>query len=153
MKKVLFVCTGNTCRSPMAEALFSRMLELSGHPDEIKAESAGLYAWENYQATPEAIEVMSQLGIDLSSHRARPLNEEMVQEADLILTMTRSHRDQLQEVFPDLKDKIYTLAEYAGRPEEEIPDPFGKNIEAYQQALEQIKSLLERVIDQLGISE
>lgn len=154
MKKVLFVCTGNTCRSPMAEALFSRMLQQGDHPaDEIKIESAGLYAWENETASPEAIEVMSQLGIDLTGHRSRLVNEAMVQDADLILTMTRRHRDQLQENFPYLKDKIYTLAEYAGQPNQEIPDPYGQNIEAYQQALEQIRKLLEEVIvSQWGIS-
>ncbi|HOB11529.1 MAG TPA: low molecular weight protein arginine phosphatase [Syntrophomonadaceae bacterium] len=147
MKKVLFVCTGNTCRSPMAEALFTRMLQLSGYPaDEIRVESAGLYAWENDQATPEAIEVMSQLGIDLTGHRSRSIDDAMVQEADLILTMTRNHRDKLQELFPHLRSKIYTLAEYAGQPDEEIPDPYGQNIETYQQALQQIKSLLEKII-------
>jgi len=137
----------------MAEALFARMLQLNGCPaGEIKVESAGIYAWEDDEATPEAIEVMNQLGIDLSGHRARPLNETMVQEADLILTMTRQHRDKLQDLFPHIRNKIYTLAEYAGQPEQEILDPFGQSIEVYQQTLQQIKDLLEEIIaSQRGI--
>jgi protein-tyrosine phosphatase len=149
MKKVLFICTGNTCRSPMAEAIFNKMLqnrELSSH--EIKSTSAGLYALDNAEATPQAIEVMRNVGIDLSQHRSRSVDEKMLQEVDLILTMTRHHCHQLQESFPHVQHKVYTLAEYAGLPEEDVSDPYGQDTEAYRSARQQIESFLKRIINQ-----
>lgn len=149
MKKVLFICTGNTCRSPMAEAIFNKMLQNrdpSSH--EIKSASAGLYALDNDEATPQAIEVMRNVGIDLSQHRSRSVDEKMLQEVDLILTMARHHCQQLQEQFPHVQHKVYTLAEYAGLPEEDVSDPYGQGIEAYRLARQQIESLLKRIINQ-----
>jgi protein-tyrosine-phosphatase len=149
MKKVLFICTGNTCRSPMAEAILTRMLkERSLRLQEIKAESAGLYALENEQASREAVEVMRTAGIDISQHRSRSVSETMLQDADLVLTMTRKHRNQLQDIYPHHQHKIYTLAEFSGEPQEEIPDPYGQSIEVYQLVSQQIEALLKKIVDQ-----
>lgn len=149
MKKVLFICTGNTCRSPMAEAIFTRMLKDRGfRAHEIKVESAGLHALENENATREAVEVMRTAGIDITPHRSRSVNETLLQDADLVLTMTRKHRSQLQDIFPHHKHKVYTLAEYSGQPEGEIPDPYGQSLEAYRLALQQIESFLKIIADQ-----
>lgn len=149
MIKVLFICTGNTCRSPMAEAIFNKLMQ-NRQPgsNEIKSASAGLYALHNDEATPQAIEVMRNVGIDLSQHRSRLVDEKMLQEVDLILTMTDHHCHQLQEQFPHVQHKVYTLAEYAGLPEEDVSDPYGQGMEAYRLARQQIESLLKRIINQ-----
>lgn len=148
MKKVLFICTGNTCRSPMAEAILNKMLQDRDHNSHgIISLSAGLNALDDMEATPQAIEIMRSVGIDLSRHRSRSVDDELIRDVDLILTMTRHHYHQLQEQFPHVQHKVYTLAEYAGLPTEEVSDPYGQGIEAYRLARQQIESLLEIIVN------
>ncbi len=147
MQRVLFICTGNTCRSPMAQTVFAQLLAADGTgPDQVMIESAGLYASQGMPASKEAVEVLAAEGIDLTQHRARPVTDELLESADLVLTMTRDHRDRLWDRYPYLKNKIFMLAEYAGQPEAEISDPFGQGIQAYQETLQQIKYLLAMIV-------
>ena len=95
--QILFVCTGNTCRSSMAEALFKDMIK-KHYPDklkDIKVMSAGVAARDGDKASPNAIRAMEELGIDLAFHSATQLTAELISEADLILTMTQRHRDMV----------------------------------------------------------
>ncbi|MDY0323553.1 MAG: low molecular weight protein arginine phosphatase [Candidatus Carbobacillus sp.] len=145
-KRILFVCTGNTCRSPMAEALARRYWG----EDQVEVLSAGLFAIEGESASPEAQLVLEEEGIDLSQHRARPLTSELLEEADLILTMTRAHRQMLLSLYPEHEHKIWTLKAWVGslkgetvnEEDEDIPDPFGYDVAVYAQTRDLLKSLV-----------
>jgi len=150
---VLFVCTGNTCRSPMAEALFNDLANKKGL-DSVRAVSAGLAAIEGNKATPQAIEVMKRRGIDLSGHRARNVDASLVKEADLILTMTHRHKAILSSMYPEAASKIHVLKEYAqgGSVKGElvdILDPFGQPIEVYESCAHELEESLTKLIERL----
>ena len=109
MKNVIFVCTGNVCRSPMAEELFRS--HLNGHQD-IKVGSAGIGAVEGQPASPFAVEVMKEKGLDISRLRSRPIQQEMVRHADCIFVMTYGHLDSLLLLYPSAAEKTFMLREF-----------------------------------------
>ncbi|AEG16920.1 protein tyrosine phosphatase [Desulfofundulus kuznetsovii DSM 6115] len=148
-KKVLFVCTGNTCRSSMAEALARDMLARKGLQGEVEVVSAGIAALPGSEASPQAVAVMEEMGLDLKSHRATLLTRRDVEEADLVLTMTQSHKKLIQEQLPDQEEKIFTLAEYAGRGGD-VPDPFGGPVDVYRQCAGELRYLISLALDRLA---
>lgn len=141
--KILFVCTGNTCRSPMAQVLLEKIAKDKGLNIEVK--SAGIFALDGQKASANAIEVMKSEGIDLENHRARIIHRDLLEEADLILTMSKSHKKALLSKFDFVKGKVYTLKEYAYGKEEDIEDPFGGDIRDYRRAKEEIKEALKQL--------
>src|SRR5271167_4332820 len=132
MKTVLFVCTGNVCRSPMAEALFRRATSGRG---EFRAQSAGLGAMNDQPPTPHSVQAMRELGMDISTHRSRALTAELVQQAGYILGMTHSHVDTIVLLYPQAADKTFLLCEFDETLEafeKDISDPIGGSYEVYE---------------------
>jgi protein-tyrosine-phosphatase len=111
MKRFLFVCTGNTCRSPMAEALLRRSAEQRGMAVEVR--SVGVAAWPNLPMSNNAKKVLAAKGIDAESFRSSEVTQAAVDWADMILTMTTQHKRNMLEMFPDAVDKTFVLQEWA----------------------------------------
>ena len=134
--KILFVCTGNTCRSPMAEGLAKVIFSL-----ENQIGSAGLEAWEGTEASDQAIAVMDEMGIDLKGHRSRKITEELVGWADWVIPMTLAHEQRLHMLFPQYSTKFRYLGAW-GQQGCDISDPWGGSLESYRKSAQMISNLL-----------
>lgn len=138
-KIILFVCTGNTCRSPMAEALFNQLNPEGCH----EAHSAGLAALAGQPASPQAIEVMRQAyGLDLTGHLARQAGDDLLNEASLIVTMTADQKRHLLHLAPHVSGKLMTLAEAAGQTNGDVQDPYGGDAACYLDTAAEIAALI-----------
>lgn len=141
--KILFVCTGNTCRSPMATAILKKKAP------HLSVQSAGVFASDNLPATKQAIQAMANKGIQLE-HKSQMVTESLIQWADLVLTMTKNHKEQLNNFFPEYTTKIYTLVEYTtDKGNQDIADPFGGDVALYEQTANEIETYIDLLIDKL----
>jgi protein-tyrosine-phosphatase len=144
MKKILFVCTGNTCRSPMAEALF---LHRFGKEYEWAASSAGIHAGAGSPASSHAIAAMKEIDIALDSHGSHPLTAQLVQEADLIVTMTSNHRFELLQDFPEVGNRVFLIKSFGtSKVPADISDPFGGSLKIYRKIRDEIDRALSDLI-------
>ena len=143
---IAVVCTGNTCRSPMAETLLrERLRQKLGSEDAVRVLSAGVAAGVGSGASPQAVEVMGARNLDLTGHSSRPLDDAVMNVADLILTMTRGHRAAILAAWPNMQDRVHTLRRDGG----DISDPVGMPVEVYESCSEQIDQELAAWLDAL----
>ncbi|NOZ60852.1 MAG: low molecular weight protein arginine phosphatase [Calditrichaeota bacterium] len=148
---ILFVCSGNACRSPMAEGLLKKKL----YPEflkKVEIESAGTLGFIDSPATDYAVKAAEEKGVDISSHKSQPLTRELVDKTDLILVMANHHKDFIRNHFPDSIDKVFLLTEFAKDDLEDrqdfppIPDPIGETLSFYRKIIEQIDRELVRIL-------
>jgi protein-tyrosine phosphatase len=151
---VVLVCTGNTCRSPMAEVLLKkRVAEKLGctiaelEDRGVVIMSAGISATPGSRAAAEAMETMQERGLDLGLHESQPLSERLVRFADVVITMTRSHREAILEHFPDAVPRIHLISRGRG----DVSDPIGGPLDLYRHCADQLDAYLEEWVDNLPL--
>jgi protein-tyrosine phosphatase len=151
---ILFVCSGNTCRSPMAESIARITLarKLNVPPDELEKKgisiiSAGSFAMPGARATPQAVEAVKDLGADLTRHRSRPLSVELIHQADAIFTMSRAHALAVTALVPSATEKTTTLD-----PGGDIDDPIGGELSLYQQLAVVLQQLIEKRLQEKALT-
>jgi protein-tyrosine-phosphatase len=149
VKQILFVCSGNTCRSPLAEALARQLLPGRAGLD-VEVASAGTSALDGGPASGFSIEVAEAHGLDLSQHRSRILDRAMVRDADLIVTMGVRHRDTVGALDPDALEYTYLLTNFSDHWHGEVPDPIGSGREVYERTYLIIRDCIESMAGRLG---
>lgn len=149
--KIMFICTGNICRSAMAHKLMEKKIKDNNIKD-IEIYSCGVFASDGDLATYNAEEVMKEYNVDLKSHKATNIKNSKIEEMDLILCATTSHKNTVLQMYPNLKGKVYTMKEYVKEEKEnlDIKDPWGYEMEIYRFCAGEIDKVLEKLIQKLN---
>jgi protein-tyrosine-phosphatase len=148
IKNILIVCTGNACRSPMAEGFLKHYLDLGTGCSIV---SAGISAVDGTEPTPAAVQVMREAGIDISGFRSSAFSDLLAESADLILVMARKHKDFIVDHMPGISSKVFLYKEYAdiAEPYCDIPDPIAQPIEVYRSVCNMIKAASENIAQKI----
>lgn len=142
MMKILFVCTGNTCRSPMAEAIYNDLSQGSSNTGF----SRGTGVFIPQKTSPKSILALKNLGVDFQPQKSVQVGHDDIENADIVLTMEQSHKMALKVAFPEYKSKIFTLLEKVYGNESDIFDPYGMSQEEYDKCAKQIYDAVERLV-------
>ena len=147
-KLVVFVCTANVCRSPMAEKLFEDAFAKSKIRKKLRVFSAGLTAVEGDKASGNSVAACEEVGLDLSDHRSSTLTQGTLQNASAIFCMTESHRALINMYFelPD-DSNVFLMREFTEEEDKELPDPFGQDMEVYRECREKMEEALPSLLD------
>ncbi len=150
MPSILFVCTANICRSPLALALFKQ--KILNEPDVSlwKLDSAGTWASEGEPASGKSQYLLGQKGIDIQEHRSKIINLEMLRSFNLILTMERGHKEALQSEFPEVKTRLFMISEMIGQ-RYDIQDPYNGTLEDYVEMMEEIEHILDQGFEKIHL--
>lgn len=145
MLKIMFVCTGNICRSAMAEYMLKKRVEEENLP--IKVYSCGTFAENGDRPTEEAIETMKEYGIDITEHRATNISNSNIENMDIILCATANHKRVVLDLYPNLAGKVYTMKEYVGDTEDgiDISDPWGYGLFVYRKCASELYKVIEKI--------
>ncbi len=144
--KIIFVCTGNTCRSPMAEGFFRKVSEENNITD-IDISSKGIYATEGDKVSEYSVISAGEYGVDISSHKASQLTKEDIISSYYIFTMTKSHKDAIISAFPDMSHKVFSVSEYADSPE--ISDPYAQSLDVYRKCAKDINETMQKIFTKI----
>lgn len=147
--KIVFVCTGNTCRSAMADGLAKKIVKEKQLNIEIY--SAGIYAMKGEHASYNSVAIMKEYDVDIVTHTATPIEDINIKEMDLILCATRKHKMQIVSKYPELAEKTYTMKEYAGYDKDgadvDIQDPWGYELNTYRICAAEISYCVDKIIE------
>lgn len=151
MKKIMFVCTGNICRSAMAHGYMQYKINNEYDKNNFLISSCGTYAMTGDKSTNNAILAMKEYNVDLSNHRATNVRDIDIENYDLILCMTTQHKKNIIYLYPKLKEKVYTLKEYIDNNAEykDIDDPWGFDINVYKNCAKEIVDNVDKLIEKV----
>ena len=146
--KIMFICTGNICRSAMAEGMLKQKLK-ENKIENVEVYSCGIYAEDGDYATYNALDAAKLYGADISNHRATNIRKSNIEEMNLILCATNSHKQSVLYMYPNLDGKVYTMKEYVDEQALDIKDPWGYDLNVYYNCAEEINECLEKMIEKL----
>jgi glycine hydroxymethyltransferase len=145
---ILFVCTGNTCRSPMAEGYFKHLCKLKSRND-ISIQSAGINAVNGMPPSTDSVKIMSNFGIDIQSYSSQPLSNTLLNWADIIIVMSRTHKHAIPLLFSECNtSKIFLLNQF-NNVDDDIYDPYGGSIDIYHKCFQNMKKPLDNLLKQI----
>jgi protein-tyrosine-phosphatase len=152
MNKILFVCSGNTCRSPIAEKLFNHKLLKSKLNKKFKGISAGLFAIQGVPASKNSIKVLKESGVKDLNHCSKTLTYDLLKNSYMIIALTQNIKNTISISYPEFNNKLYTLKYFKTKKDQDIKDPFAGNIKIYRECKKEIESCIDNLIEYLNNS-
>lgn len=148
MSLIMFVCTGNLCRSPMAAGLLRQQLDREGLAGRYEVVSTGVWAVDDHPASANAISVMAERGVDIADHIARTIRATDVAEADLILVMSQEHEQMIRNTWPQYAWKVHRLSEMIGK-RKDVRDPYGGSVQEYRVCADTLAEYIEQGLERI----
>ncbi len=151
MKSIMFVCSGNICRSPMAHSYMQKKLKDLNREKEYIISSCGTYAIQGQNATNYSIEAMKKYEVDLTKHKATRMQDSNIQNYDLVFALTNNHKTQILKIYPSLNGKVFTLKEYVNTSDlyKDIDDPWGLDLNVYIETAKDIVINIDKLLEMI----